>query len=231
MLHLILADSELERVPKEISGEPLIREEARKRGKDPTEILLNSNYHHGIMEEMVDSYRRGRPDLVHVCMLYALESPLNKDNMLRLYIHTRNDEVIKVKPKTRIPRSFNRFVGLIEQLFKEGGVPPGDPLMELEKSSLKDIVKEIQPERTFIFSSKGVDLTETNCKHDFSSEDPLCAVIGGFPKGDFISNVESLSDSVVSIYPKPLNSVTVVGHVIQIYEEEFTSWPYGPRKS
>jgi rRNA pseudouridine-1189 N-methylase Emg1 (Nep1/Mra1 family) len=43
MLHLVLADCELERVPPEIADHRVIRWWARRRGRRPTELLLDSS--------------------------------------------------------------------------------------------------------------------------------------------------------------------------------------------
>lgn len=219
MLHLVLADSELETVPPEISSEGGIRRSAERRGKEPTELILDSNYHHGPMKRLEDSDRRGRPDIVHVCLLTALDSPLNREGHLRLYVHTRHEGVIDVDPHTRIPRSYNRFVGLIEQLFLTGGVPPEDPLLRLRDSTLSDLLKTIRPRRTLTLAREGVNIDLEGLFGEFRLEEDICVIVGGFPHGDFKSDVEGLSDGVVSIYEGSLDAVTAVTHAIQFYEE------------
>lgn len=64
--------------------------------------------------------------------------------MLRVYIHTRNNEIIYVKPETRIPRNYNRFVGLMESLFKNKAVPPELELLKLRIIKNGQIV-EVDP--------------------------------------------------------------------------------------
>ncbi len=222
-LHLILADSELETVPEEISSDKSIQKKAKRKGRMPTEIILDSNYHHESMRTLEDSDRRGRPDIVHVCLLTALDSPLNREGHLRMYVHTRHDEVIEVEPETRIPRSYNRFVGLMEQLFITGGVPPKDPLLKLFDERLEERIKNITPEKVITFKKEGEQINRRELFRGLCSEDDVCALIGGFPRGDFLSNVENLSDEIVKIYHDELDASTVVGHVIQFYEEEFLS--------
>ena len=46
----------------------------------------------------------------------VLDSPLNKCGKLKVYIHTEKNVLIEVNPKTRIPRTFKRFSGLMVQL-------------------------------------------------------------------------------------------------------------------
>ncbi len=120
MMHLILADSELELMPEEI----------KKR-----KILLDSSLHHSLMKGLKDWKRRGRPDIVHVFLLIAQESILNRKGLLKTYIHTRNDEIIYVNPEMRIIKNYNRFKGLMQQLLIHGKVPlKGKSLMEMKKA-------------------------------------------------------------------------------------------------
>ena len=42
-----------------------------------------------------------------------LDSPLNRAGLLQVYIHTERNVLIEVHPQTRIPRTFDRFSGLM----------------------------------------------------------------------------------------------------------------------
>jgi len=78
----ILADSELEIIPPEIARLPAIRKDAERRGKRAEEMLLDSSLHHSAMRGLDQWERRGRPDIVHMSMLIANESILNREGML-----------------------------------------------------------------------------------------------------------------------------------------------------
>lgn len=221
MLHIILADSELETVPSKISSDKTFQRKAQRRGRKATELILDSNYYHKPMRKLEDSERRGRPDIIQVCILTALDSPLNREGHLKFSIHTRNDKIIEIDPETRIPRSYNRFVGLMEQLFITGGVPPDDPLIKLHEGTLAEKVAEIKAKRKITFTKKGNKAKRGKVFPSLERDEDICVIIGGFPHGDFLSNVESISDELVSIYPEALDASTVVNHVIQFYEEKF----------
>jgi len=47
------------------------------------------------------------------CLLMLLDSPLNRAGLLQVYIHTEKNVLIEVNPQTRIPRTFDRFCGLM----------------------------------------------------------------------------------------------------------------------
>ncbi len=225
MLHIILADSELETVPQKISSNKTIQRKAQKRGRKATELILDSNYHHNQMRKLKDSNRRGRPDIVHVCTLSALDSPLNKEGLLKFYVHTRQDKIIDINPETRIPRSYNRFIGLMEQLFITDGVPPDNPLMTLSEKSLENKINQINPRKTLAFTQNGEKVTKKQLFSNLEKTVDVCAIIGGFPHGNFISNIEEIADEHISIYPESLDAISVVNHVIQFYEEKFLDKP------
>ena len=221
MLHLVLVDSELERVPRGISDHRVIQRFARRQGRLPTELLLDSSLHHPAIRRLGDSDRRGRPDIVHQCLLAALDSPLNREGLLMTHVHTRNDEVITIDPSTRIPRAYHRFVGLMEQLFLTRAAPPEKPLLRLQSSSLADLHSRIKPTHTICFSERGDRKGYVELFRGFSRTDEVCVLIGAFPHGDFLSDVSKISDETVCIDPEPLHASTIVARAIHAYEDAF----------
>jgi len=137
-------------------------------------------------------------------------------------VHTRNDDVIYVRRDTKIMRSYNRFVGLMEQLFKVERVPEDseDPLLWLERGiSLEKLIEKEKPDRVVTFSPDG---EKVNLREYLESIDDLCKknvmfLIGGFPKGDFKTDVKKLSDDVISIYDEPLTAWTAAGELLSVY--------------
>ena len=218
MLHLILADSELETVPPEIAGHRVVQWQARRRGRRGSELILNSSFHHPAMRRLPDRERRGRPDIVHACSLSALDTPLNREGLLRLYIHTRQNKLITVNPKVRLPRSEHRFIGLMEYLFLRGVAPPEEPLLRLGDSSLRELIEQIRPKRVVTFSERGKPRTIESAFRGLSLEDEVCTIVGGFPHGDFLSDVESISDELIRIDPEVVSAPTVVARTVYEYE-------------
>src|SRR5207247_10248819 len=133
MLTLVLADTELERVPAPLQHHPAVRASARKRGRSPAAILLDSSMHHPALRRYSEGERPGRADIAPIVRVGALDSILNLEGGLRVFIHTRNDEAIQFAPETRIPKSFTRFVGLMEDLFEKGEVPEENPLIRMDR--------------------------------------------------------------------------------------------------
>jgi rRNA small subunit pseudouridine methyltransferase Nep1 len=60
-----------------------------------------------------------RPDITHQSLLTLMDSPLNKAGKLEVFVTTAGNQVIKINPATRIPRTYKRFAALMAQLMKK----------------------------------------------------------------------------------------------------------------
>ena len=208
MMHLVIADSELELIPREMKKHPAVK---RHGGR-----ILDSSLHHSAMKKLKDGYRRGRPDIVHISLLVATESILNKEGMLRIYVHTRNNEVIYIDPKTRIIKNYNRFKGLMQQLLEKERVPPdGEALMEVRKENIIQLLQKLDGKK-ILFTPNGKKCT----LHEVLEENVVC-IVGGFPHGDFLSSLEEVVDEKVSIYDDALTTWSVIMEAIAAYENKF----------
>src|SRR2546428_5734870 len=119
MLTLILAESSIELVPNEITGHPAILKWAERKKKDPRQLILDQSYHHSaILGLGKSSIGRGRPDIVHFCLLPALGSPLNSDNQLTFFVHTRDNHLITIDPHAHLPNNTDRVTPLIGHLIQ-----------------------------------------------------------------------------------------------------------------
>lgn len=217
VLTLILADAELELVPGALTGHPAVRTSAKKRGRSPAAILLDSSFHHPALKKFPEGERRGRPDIAHLFTLLCLDSVLNAQGQLRTIIHTRNDEVIRFAPETRIPKNYPRFVGLMEDLFQKGAVPEDKPLLTLERGVPLERLLAGFSEPKWAFKEGGESV---NLWTEFARlEGGLVAVLGGFPHGDFRSPVTKLCDRMVSIHDEPLRAWTVTSEILVAYRQ------------
>ncbi len=215
MLTLVLADAELEVVPPALQGHPAVRTSAQKRGRSPTTLLLDSSLHHPALRKFPEGERRGRPDITHLFLLLCLDSVLNTQGELRTIVHTRNDDVLRVAPETRLPKNYPRFVGLMEDLFQKGAVPEEKPLITLDRNvSLERLLAEFEGPK-WVFREGGEPV---NLWQEFAELDgDLVAVLGGFPHGDFRSPVARLCDRAVTIHEEPLRAWTVTSEILVAY--------------
>jgi rRNA small subunit pseudouridine methyltransferase Nep1 len=171
------------------------------------------------MKKLKDSLKRGRPDIIHFALLEALGSPLNKEKLLQVYVHTVNNQVITVNPETRLPRNYSRFLGLMEQLFKTGRVPPkGKALLTLEHKTLSQLIREVKPSRVVAFSRAGNRETLEEAISKLRGEKQPTILIGGFPHGHFTASTLKLVNEVVCIDSEMLETWTVVSRVLYEYE-------------
>ena len=211
MLNVVLAEAEIEPIPRELWKKPAIAAYAKKRGKPPGHCLLDSNLHHTAMRGLPEMERRGRPDIAHITLLCLLGSVANHEGQLRVYVHTRNDEVIHVKPETRLPRNYNRFVGLLEKLYRVGE----DLFLRMEKLAVENLVESIDPEYVVVMDEGGPAVSPREFTRRLRRN--MCAIIGAFPHGGYRKSY-GFDHERMSIYSKPLETWTVASEVACLYE-------------
>ena len=219
MLILVFVETALETVPRELWRHPTVRESAERRRKKPGEILLDRALHHAAMKNLKDAIKRGRPDILHLSLLEALGTPLNREQLLKVYIHTYGGEVITVSPQVRLPRNYNRFVGLMEQLLLEKRVPTeGEALLTAEKKRLEQLVKEASPTSITALTSHGEPtILKEVCSRLAAEEKPM-VFVGTYPHGPMSGETLKLADKAVSIDPEALDAWVVTSRLLYQYE-------------
>ncbi len=163
--------------------------------------------------------RMGRPDIVHTTLLQILETPLNWEGHLRTYVHTQDSFVISINRKARLPKNYVRFVGLIEQLFAEGQVPAkGEPLLKIERMSLRQLVSQVKPTRVLGFSTLGrPKLLRDVAQYASGFKEPL-VLVGGFPRGHFTAGTQELMNETFKVDMHSLNAWIVASRFVYDFE-------------
>jgi len=219
MLTLILAEAALETIPQILWNHSSIRSHSKKKRKSPQQILLDRSLHHSAMRKLENSKKRGRPDITHIVLLEALGSPLNKEGLLQIYVHTYSNFVITVNPITRLPRNYNQFIGLIEQLYKQGKVPAvGETLLTLEQKTLKKLLKDIKPDYVLAFSREGTPKTLEEAIFSLPIKRNIAVIIGGFPYGHFSETTLSDVCETVCVDSEMLEAGALTSRIIYDYE-------------
>ncbi len=217
VLTINVIDAELELIPTELQDNYQIRKIANSKGKKVSEILLDSNFMHSSIDKQFPgmSNRMGRPDIFHHFLNVTQDSILNKKGELRVNIHTKNDQIIRINPITRVPKSYNRFAGIIEKVLLKGSLesPDGVTLMNVENGSWEKLVD---------VSGKNILLSPKGKTGELGKElrnDSVSVFIGGFSEGDFLSNVyQKLLP--MSIFDEELTIWTVAWEVIASVERK-----------
>jgi len=219
MLSIILAESSLELIPIELQNHPSVLSHSQKIEKDRSEILLDNSWHFAAMKNLENEIKRGRPDLVHTSLLSICASPLYIEKEISVYIHTINDMVIMLKNQVRIPKSYHRFAGLMEQLFLEEKIRSNDNiLLELRNMNFENLIDFISPSEVVGFSTTGkVNSFENIAKN---LEKDSCIVIGGFQKGHFSDRIKNRLDKIFNVNKKSLESHVITSRIL--YECEKT---------
>ncbi len=219
-LILLLVEAALETVPKEILNHPAVIKEARRRRKNPSQLLLDRSYHHWAMKGLHSAEKRGRPDIVHFTLLEALGSPLNLMGFLETYVSTFNGLIIYVNSTVRLPRVYERFKGVFEQLFEKGVIysESGVELLFFERSTLPQIIEKIKPSVKILLSEKGQPYSQVSFQNLLKTERPL-VMVGCFPHGDFFTETKMVADVEVSLFKKPLEAWVAVSRVLCLAEQ------------
>jgi len=142
------------------------------------------------MTRIEDGDRRGRPDIAFFCLQSILETPLCKSGLVSIHIHTQQGKVIEVRKDVRLPRNYDRFVGLIEQLLLRGRVPPeGEPLLRILQTDITTLMDKLrgQDGLTFLAVEGGEHVSMVGLQQALpeETETPVIIGIGAFPHGDF----------------------------------------------
>lgn len=220
MYTLVLAEAALERIPKALWKHPAIVRNSERRGKPPKELLLDVSYHFSAMHGLLEREKRGRPDIVHFTLLEALGSPLSRRGLLQVYVHSRVGVSIRIAMGTRLPRNYERFLGLFEQVLKAGRAPiTGEPLLTAREESLGNLLAGLGSARRFMLRENAAHLSLKKLgKAMYDAEDSII-LVGGFPHGDFNPVTRSLADLEASIYEEPLEAWTVVSRMLGALED------------
>ena len=218
MLSLILAESSLELVPKELQEHNSVKSHGKKLGKHPSEILLDNSWHYGAMKGIKNEIKRGRPDLVHISLLEACSIPLYFKEKISIFVHTIDDKVIFLGNDVHLPKSYHRFAGLVEKLYSEKIIEvDGKKLLEIKNMSFSELLDEIKPKRIIGLSTEGVRSSSEDVAKKLT--DDSCLVIGGFPKGHFSDEIKKRFEYIVSVDEIPLEAHIVISRVLYEYEK------------
>jgi rRNA small subunit pseudouridine methyltransferase Nep1 len=198
-LVLILADAELELAPASPDGTG-----PRTFGEVP---VLDAFFHRHLVQGMPEGERRGRPDIVHQCLALCQGSALNRRGMLRVFVHTRQDQVIAVGPEARVPPNYVEFLLAMGRLL-QGEEVKGFTVSE---RSFRHLMDEVNADRVVALTPSG---EERDLREVLAAPGTVAAVMGAFPCGDYRSPVYELADVRVSLGPELLTVPAVLSEVL-----------------
>ncbi|MCF2135797.1 MAG: hypothetical protein K9W43_01005 [Candidatus Thorarchaeota archaeon] len=224
MLHMILLDSAIEVIPAEIRSLKPIQQYCSRRKKRPNTVLLDQSRHGQAMVHLPDQERRGRPDIAFLTLMGLLETPLCKAGLLTIHLHLQDGRIIEIRPDVRLPRHYDRFIGLLEQLLTVGRVPPtGEPLLRIIDLTLPELLTSLKAEHTdaqvFLASENGTPTTLHDLVDHFPIDPSLPVIfgVGAFPHGDVDPSIATLFDKAVSLDSETMMTWHVCSEILWLY--------------
>lgn len=188
--------------------------ELTKDKKNPE--IINSVDHMNLIKKMNKSYEDYRPDVLHQCLLNLFESPLNKSGLLQVYIRTKENVLIEISPKTKIPRTIKRFCGLMGQLlqhYRIRALNSSEVLLKVIKNPVTQFIPFGCPIISTNEKSKLIKLEEYI---ESLKTNNVAFVIGAISKGDV--NIDYMTDTV-SISSFPLTAGIVCSKICTACEK------------
>jgi rRNA small subunit pseudouridine methyltransferase Nep1 len=203
-------------VPDTIAGHPSVKNHSQRTGLRPSEMLLDRSYHHAAMKKLPESWKRGRPDIVHFALMEALSAPLFLKGMLKVFVHTVNDKVITIADNLRVPKSYFRFEGLMVNLFRDKAVrsDEGTILMELGDGTFSGLINHVGADKVVGLSTAGVQSSVHKVAGIAKGLDDCAFVIGGFPNGHFSEKVTKNLGPTYSISDFGLEAHVVIARIL-----------------
>ncbi|KAI6238535.1 Ribosomal RNA small subunit methyltransferase nep-1 [Aphelenchoides fujianensis] len=186
-------------------------------------VILRSDKHIGFLKKHNKDPADYRPDILHQCLLMLLDSPLNKAGLLQVYFRTHKNVLVEVSPQCRLPRTFDRFCGLMVQLLHKMTIRAEESpvkLLNVIKNPITDHLpvgcrKYLMTFNTDTFL-KPREFAQT--VHRELPDAPLAVVVGGIARGRILTDYTEM-DVKVSNYP--LSAALTCAKLCTAFEEQW----------
>jgi rRNA small subunit pseudouridine methyltransferase Nep1 len=224
-IKVIIFESALELIPESSRNHPLVRNEWRFNTKKKNRgVLLDRAIHNPLMGSLYDSEKRGRPDIVYYSLLNLLYSPIVKQGLVEVIIHTYTNHCILIPSFWRIPVNYNRFVGLMSQLLLKNQIPvDGEPILTVSKSNLAEILHGYDKSQFFMLESPNKDSILVKELYDLNIDNSVF-LIGGFQAGEpsiLLQDeiIEEHDFEFISLYPEVKPAWVITSKLVHLLED------------
>ena len=212
MITLILHHTAIELVNKEACdlNHKAIKNDAKRRNKKAEDLILDISVHQSAIYPDQLRYT-GRPDLAHYFLLqYHHMMKILPDNIvknIRLYVHTRKDEMFLVPQSWRVPVHFIRFRGLLESLLINQEIIYNESeAIRIEKQSLEELIENIKPLKIINLIDTGLDKPKElkQLLQKIETPDQVIVLIGGYQKGEIeITKIKDYPIEAIKLLDQP----------------------------
>uniref|UniRef100_A0AC35UAT4 Ribosomal RNA small subunit methyltransferase NEP1 n=1 Tax=Rhabditophanes sp. KR3021 TaxID=114890 RepID=A0AC35UAT4_9BILA len=189
--------------------------ETAKVGEDY--VILSSDKHVRYLLKHKKDPSEYRPDILHQCLLNLCDSPLNRAGLLQIYFRTKKNVCVEVSSQCRIPRTFDRFCGLMVQLLHKLQIRATD-----EKTRLLRVIKNPINDHLpvgctkILMSVKATECIRPSQIPQGHLNENYVIVIGGISKGKIAPDY---TDREVKINNYPLSAALACAKVTSGFEE------------
>ena len=220
-LIIFLVECGLEIIPKQLRNHPAVKKNIKEHNYSSQ--LLDNALHHTAMNKLPNFRKRGRPDILHACLLNILGAPANKAGKIKLYVNTVYDRIFEFNHEIKLARNYNRFKGLMAKVLIDGDIKSnGTFLISEVEHDLNKFLLSFQETDLILCTSKGKIFSNYSelFKGEKKSKNSL-VIIGGFQKGYFSNEFTSMDLNRISISQYSLDAWIVVSKIINLYENTF----------
>ncbi|XP_076453235.1 ribosomal RNA small subunit methyltransferase NEP1-like [Babylonia areolata] len=160
--------------------------------------LLNCDRHQHLSKKTKRDISQVRPDITHQCLLMLMDSPLNRAGLLQVYIRTEKNVLIEINPQTRIPRTFERFCGLMVQLLQKFAIKGTDnqKLLKVIKNPVTAHLPVVGKKIALSFNATEV----VDPKTLIPADEPVTLIVGAMSHGSVEVDYSNATYSI-SNYP------------------------------
>jgi len=221
MFMFILADAHLELIPKKLWRHPSIRKWSKIRKKKPSQLILDQTLYYSAIRGDAELRKRGRVDILHRALLTILDSKLCMDGkIIGILIHTINNEVYFVDPKTRLPRHYFRFLGLMEKLLVEKSICADEETLIRKCSSLTEELEKNNIGYVVGLSRRGREENlQDYIQRTLQRHSKIAFVVGAFPEGYFSEEIQRHIDDIISLGKESYTTSYVLCKIINHCEQ------------
>lgn len=192
--------------------------------------LLNCDMNKQTLRKHNKDPKHCRPDICHQELLALIDSPLNKAGHLQIYIRTKSKVLIQVHPQCRIPRTMNRFSGLMVQLLQNMKIKSAESKEVLLKV-IKNPFSQYLPTGTHVygFTSKGKLFSPAAMVNryvqsgsSFGEETPpVCFIIGAMATGAVQIEDHPYIEEMLCISKFPLSGAAAISRIMGAIEQKW----------
>ena len=198
---IILEEASLELVPRKFRNHNSCKLVTSRFGVLPAMQILDENYHHQIIRGLPNCKKRGRPDIVHFALLDISSTPAFTEDLVEVYVHTIQNQTIKLKPGVRLPRTLQRFCGVIAKVLSGHIEGKEVDLFELNNDeTLLQLLSRVPHDNLICLTTEGkITNLLLYAKSLVGPSTNTTWIVGGYAHGHFRDDVKALSTDVISI--------------------------------